>query len=135
VAIVTARGHLPALWRSAMYGWLDADDAGRVNAVAVKQLVAGVAPEQQQVLTGTFWFRTRALYDDLYAALRAADERVRGEFYVDSMARLAVERGLRVRAITVDKFMPWGTPEELMTFDYWNDVFRNGRALCSGDGR
>lgn len=129
VAVFSAKGHLPARWRPAMYGWLTADAARRVEAVAVKELVPGVDPARQEVLTGTFWFRSRALYDALYARLRASGERVRGELYVDAMARLAVADGLRVRAFAVEKFIPWGTPEELATFDYWNDVFRGARPL------
>ena len=46
----------------------------------------------------------------------------------DVMKRM-IEAGRRVRIFEVDKFMPWGTPEELKTFLYWNDVFRGGRAL------
>ena len=108
---------------------VDAGDDGRVREVAVKELVAGVDPARQECLTGTFWFRSRALYDELYAALRASGERVRGEFYVDTMARQAARRGLDVRAVRVTKFIPWGTPEELAAFDYWNAVFRDGRPL------
>lgn len=127
VAVFVARGHLPAQWRPAAYGWAACDDRGRVTDIAVKAQVPGLAPDAQGALTGTFWFRSRALYDALYRALRASGERVNNELYVDSMARLAVRRGLSVRAVTVDKWLPWGTPDELATFTYWNDVFRAGR--------
>jgi hypothetical protein len=53
---------------------------------------------------------------------------VNGEFYLDTIARRMVERGGRVRAFKVDKYVPWGTPEELKTFDYWNAVHRSARA-------
>jgi NDP-sugar pyrophosphorylase family protein len=129
VGVFVAKGHLPARWRPEAYGWASLEDDGRVREVAVKEQVAGAAPEAQGALTGTFWFRTRALYDELYAALRASGERVRGELYVDTMARQAAQRGLVVRAFAVDQWVTWGTPEELATFDYWNDVFRGGRAL------
>ena len=129
LAVFSARDHLPARWRPAMYGWLATDATKRARAVAVKEIVPNVDLAQQEALTGTFWFKSRALYDELYDALRASGERVRGEFYVDTVARQAVARGLDVRAFTVRKFIPWGTPEELATFNYWNDVFRAGRPL------
>ena len=64
-----------------------------------------------------------------YDALLAANDRVNNEFYIDTIARRMVEGGARVRALSVDKYIPWGTPEELMTFDYWNEVFRGARDL------
>jgi NDP-sugar pyrophosphorylase family protein len=127
VGVFVARGHLPALWRPAGFGWAVVTEDGRVRSVAVKQRVEGVAPEAQGVLTGAFWFRSRALYESLFAGLRASGARVGGEFYIDTMVRHAVQRGLDVRAFVVDKWLSWGTPEELQVFTYWNDVFRNGR--------
>lgn len=135
VAVFVALGHLPARWRPAAYGWAAIEDGGRVREVAVKEPVAGVDLASQGALTGTFWFRSRALYDALYEGLRASGERVRGEFYVDTMMRQAAQRGLVVRAFAVDKWVTWGTPEELATFDYWNDVFRDGRVLPCDDTR
>jgi len=62
--------------------------------------------------------------------LIAANERVNQEFYVDTIARRMVEQGRKVRAFVLDKYITWGTPEELKTFQYWNDVFRNGRPMA-----
>ena len=129
LAVWSASDYLPARWRPEMYGWLTANGERRVTALAVKELVPGVEAARQEVLTGAFWFRSRALYDEAYAALRASGERVNGELYIDAMARWAVRRGLDVRAFAVERFIPWGTPDELSTFDYWNAVFRGGRAL------
>jgi len=124
--VFTARGHLPALWRPSMYGWAAVTAEGRVAAVRVKELVPDIAANDQEVIVGTFWFRDVATYNRELKAMIAADDRVRGEYYVDTIARRMVEKGARVRAFSVDKYMPWGTPEELKTFFYWNDVFRGG---------
>ena len=127
-----ARGHLPALWGPASYGWMEVDAAGRVRRVAVKETVSGVDRAEQQVVTGTFWFRDAALFARETAAMVAADDRVNGEFYVDTIARRMVAAGARVKCFTVEKYMPWGTPDELRTFEYWNDVFRGGRPMGAG---
>jgi NDP-sugar pyrophosphorylase family protein len=124
--VFSAKGHLPALWRPQMYGWLKVSD-GTVDAVAVKKQVEGVPPAEQQVVTGTFWFRDGHLFKRELAALVADNDRINNEFYLDTIARRMVERGAKVRAFCVDKYMPWGTPEELKTFDYWNAVFHGGR--------
>ncbi|HKP56535.1 MAG TPA: hypothetical protein VJV78_07445 [Polyangiales bacterium] len=124
----TAGDHLPAIWRPQMYGWAQVSPQGFIERVAVKQPVAGVDIAQQQVITGTFWFRDAHTFLREVEALVAADDRVNGEFYLDTITRRMVERGARVRAFKVDKYVPWGTPEELKTFDYWNAVHRGSRA-------
>ncbi|WP_394821082.1 NTP transferase domain-containing protein [Pendulispora albinea] len=128
VMLFTARGHLPAIWRPHMYGWLQVED-GIVRKVAVKKAVEGVPIADQEVITGTFWFKSARIFLRETAELIAANDRVNNEFYIDTIVRRMVERGDRVRAFTVDKYIPWGTPEELETFDYWNAVHRNGRPL------
>jgi NDP-sugar pyrophosphorylase family protein len=123
---ITARGHLPAIWRPQMYGWVHAPD-GRIQNVAVKQVVADVPVAGQEVITGTFWFRSGKLLAQEIDALVASGERVNNEFYVDTIIGRMVRRGANVASFAVDKYIPWGTPEELDTFVYWNDVFRGGR--------
>ena len=126
--VFTARDHLPALWRPQMYGWIVAEN-GWARACGVKQQVDGVPPEAQEVILGTFWFATNERFQSEYRAMVAAGDTVKGEYYIDTIARRMVESGARVRAYAVDKYVPWGTPEELETFRYWNDVFRGGRSL------
>ncbi len=127
--VFSARNHLPALWRPQMYGWVHADASGAIGAVAVKKLVDGVSPDEQQVVTGTFWFRSLALFLRETADMETANDRVNGEFYIDTLAKRLLEKGLGVRAFEVQKYIPWGTPAELDTFVYWNDVFRAGAEL------
>jgi hypothetical protein len=124
----TASDHLPAIWRPQMYGWAQVSPQGLIERVAVKQPVAGSDVAQQHVITGTFWFRDGHTFLREVDALVSANDRVNGEYYLDTIARRMVERGARVRAFKVDKYVPWGTPEELQTFDYWNAVHCNTRA-------
>ncbi|HEY6877211.1 MAG TPA: NTP transferase domain-containing protein [Polyangiales bacterium] len=126
--VVSARDHLPALWRPQMYGWMQVE-GDLVKSVAVKKQVEGVPPSAQQVVTGTFWFRDGHLFKRELAALVADNDRINNEFYLDTIARRMVERGAKVRAFCVDKYVPWGTPEELQTFDYWNEVHRQKRSV------
>lgn len=124
----TARNHLPAVWRPHMYGWLHAA-GGWAKAAAVKTMIPLVPPAEQEVICGTFWFRSGALFLEQVQALADDDDRVNGEFYIDTIARRSIAEGKKVRAFTVDKYIPWGTPEELQTFHYWNDVHREGAPL------
>jgi len=129
LVVWAARRHLPAAWRPHMYGWLHARADAAIDAVAVKKQIDGLAPEAQSVVVGTFWFKDVRTFVREVDELVADDERVNGEFYIDTIARRMVEGKKSVRAFVVDKFIPWGTPEELKTFLYWNAVFRGGRRL------
>ncbi|MDI6808611.1 MAG: NTP transferase domain-containing protein [Candidatus Eisenbacteria bacterium] len=130
LVVVSAHGHLPAIWRPQMYGWFAAEQ-GRIKTVSVKKLVPGVPAGEQQVITGTFLFRDGHTFLREVDAMIAENDRINGEFYIDTIARRMVERGMRVKSFPVEKYIPWGTPEELLTFQYWNEVFRGGRPLAA----
>lgn len=117
----TARGHLPALWRPQMYGWVQVSNS-RVVKTAVKKQVEGVPPAEQEVITGTFWFRDVATFLREEEAMEKANDRVNNEFYIDTIIKRMVAQGAKVAAFTVDKYIPWGTPEELRAFDYYSEV-------------
>jgi NDP-sugar pyrophosphorylase family protein len=128
LVVLTAKGHLPALFRPQMYGWVRVQK-GMATSIAVKKQIEGVDPHDQEVVLGTFWFASKASFVREYEAMVADKDTVNGEYYIDTMARRMVEQGAKVRALTVQKYVPWGTPEELDTFHYWNDVHRGGRPL------
>ena len=131
IVLFTAKNHLPAIWRPHMYGWVHANERGDIFAIAVKKLVENVPVAEQQVVTGTFWFASGHVFMREMRAMVDANDRVNGEFYIDTIARRMVEAKRETRAFTVEKYIPWGTPEELDTFNYWNDVFRNKRKVGS----
>lgn len=123
-----ADNHLPSIWYPKQSGWIHANrETGKAHAMAVKKLVADVPIDEQFALTGTFWFKTAQLFLDNVEELVASGERVNNEWYIDTVAKRMIERGMNVKAFIMTKFMPWGTPNELKTFDYWNDVHRHGR--------
>ena len=84
----------------------------------------GVAPADQEIMTGTFWFKDAATFLSEEDAMEKDDDRVNGEFYIDTIVKRMVERGARVAAFTVEKVLSWGTPEELKTFEYYGEVSR-----------
>lgn len=49
--------------------------------------------------------------------------RVNGEFYVDSMMGVLPELGLKCVAFEVSDYICFGTPNDLLTFEYWQSFF------------
>ena len=54
-----------------------------------------------------------------------SDEKVNNEFYVDSVINIAVELGLKVIYFEIDYYLCWGTPNDLKTYNYWQNCFHN----------
>lgn len=121
-AIWTYRGEARVLVKPRWYGWVSADDQGRVQRVGVKRTVSD-APKHDDVISGTFWFQSARFMLDSIARLVANDLRVNGEFYLDSVAALLVAEGRNLKVFRTDKYIGWGTPDELDDYCRWRDYF------------
>jgi NDP-sugar pyrophosphorylase family protein len=100
------------------YGWVSSSD-GVIDEVWIKSRPSRSAG----VMIGTFTFpsarsaitQIRALIDD--------EDRVNGEFYLDSLVRRAVAADGRAVALTTRTFVSLGTPAEYETVRYWQSCF------------
>lgn len=136
--VFTFRDHACVLDRPEAWGWVDADDAGRVRRVSVKKPVSD-DPLRDHAVCGAFWFRRGA---DFIAAVRAqidADDRIHGEFYVDQAMNHALALGLRVGVFEVERYLGWGTPEDYHRYErsygYWREFVREEPLLRGGAER
>ena len=54
-----------------------------------------------------------------------ANDRINDEFYVDQVIKYLLKSSQVVRTIEVDRYLPWGTPEDYenyqQTVSYWTD--------------
>jgi len=121
VIVWGVRGHANAVRHPNMFGWIKADDDGRVQTITVKTPLE--SPETDPVVLGTFTFRRAEDFRKVVNHLIARDGRVNGEFYIDSCINDAIELGLRCHLFEVDSFLSWGTPNDLRTFEYWQSCF------------
>ena len=121
VIVWGARGHTNAIRKPHMFGWIDANDDGYINAISVKTPLA--SPATDPIVIGTFTFKKADDARRAINALIARDGRVNGEFYLDSCINDAIAMGLRCHLFEVDGFISWGTPNDLKTFEYWQSCF------------
>ncbi len=120
VIVWGARGHTNALRRPEMFGWVEADH-GRIMGISVKRPLC--SPATDPIVTGTFTFRLADDFRRCVKRLLKHDDRVGGEFYIDSCINHALALGLRCRLFEVDSYLSWGTPDDLRTFEYWQSCF------------
>jgi NDP-sugar pyrophosphorylase family protein len=124
VLVWIARGYPGAARNPKAYGWVDAYDHGEsaaIRGVSVKQPLAD--PARDPVVIGTFTFRRARDFVAAAERMIARDARVNGELYVDTCINDAVALGLRCRTFEVERYLCWGTPNDLRTFEYWQSCF------------
>ncbi len=121
VIVWGASGHVNAIRKPEMFGWIQANLAGKITRVSVKKPLGN--PSQDPIVIGTFTFKNIATYKKCYEKLLADSIMVNGEFYIDSMVNMAIDLGLKCQLFKVDHFISWGTPNDLRTYEYWQSCF------------
>lgn len=109
-------------------------DAGRgasspATGVSCKIPISDTPLEDHAVI-GAFTFKEARFFFEAFDAMVAADERINGELYVDTAADVAIRQGRRIQAFEVDRYIGWGTPQDLAIYHYWRGYFApSGRGL------
>ena len=120
VLIWGMRGHPRAAQHPEQYGWI-AESNGLVTAISTK--VPLEDPKSDPIVIGTFTFKKASDYFVAADHMYERDGRINGEFYVDECINDAIELGLKCVVFEIDHYLPWGTPDELDTFHYWQSCF------------
>ena len=120
VIVWVMRGHPGAIRNPKQYGWVDEVD-GLVRGVSVK--VALGNPATDPAIIGTFTFKRAKDFVAAAERMIAREARVNNEFYIDTAVNDAVALGLRCRILDVDHYIGWGTPDDFLTFEYWQSCF------------
>lgn len=124
-AVVWSFRHHPSSERNpAMYGWLKVNDRQEVLGVSVKQPISA-DPYNDHAIVGAFFFRKTGYFTAGLQRLYQGNTRVNNEFYVDSIVNELVEMGLKVKVFELSHYICWGTPNDLLTYEYWQRFFRN----------
>lgn len=114
------RGHPNAIKNPKMYGWIE-ERNGKILNISVKEPLSNILNDP--IITGTFTFKDKAIYEKLHKDLIDANYKVNNEYYVDSLIDIAVKKGLNCQLFEIDHYLSWGTPDELLTFQYWQSCF------------
>lgn len=119
--IWTFRHYPPVKEKARMYGWVEAN-GNQACTVSCKQGISDT-PMNDHAIVGTFYFRRADLFKLAYQSMKKANRRVNGEFYVDELMNELIESGKNVRVFEIEKYLCWGTPDDLRTYEYWRNFF------------
>jgi dTDP-glucose pyrophosphorylase len=116
--------HNPAVLQNPrMYGWVAVDRQNYVQRVSCKVPLSDT-PMNDHAVIGAFTFKRAADFLACSEAAVAANRRINGEFYMDEAMNVAIESGLKVKVFEVDRYICWGTPQDVALYDYWRDYFQ-----------
>lgn len=121
--IWTFRSNPAVLQNPKMYGWVVVEDGNIVRKISCKIPVSD-SPIKDHAIIGTFTFKKAADFVSCSKAMIKANRRVNNEFYVDEVMNVAVETGLKVVVFEVDRYICWGTPQDLEIYNYWRSYFK-----------
>lgn len=118
----TFRNNITVQNKPEQYGWVATVGGENVERVSVK-VPLSTTPMEDHAIVGTFWFREGRMFVEAAERMIKNNRRVNNEFYVDECINDAVASGLRVKVFEVDKYICWGTPDDLRRFEYWESFF------------
>jgi len=105
-----------------MYGWIKTDENDSITGVSVKKAISDT-PRKDHAVVGAFYFRKTRYFLEALSRMYKKNERVNGEFYVDSCLNELVEMNLNAKVFEIDHYIGWGTPNDYKTFSYWQSFF------------
>ena len=122
VIVWGARGYPGAVRSPQMYGWIDVEEGTRViRGVSVKKPLSN--PSNDPIVVGTFTFKKSSDFLDSVNRMKNRKAMVNGEYYVDTAINDAIRMGLKCVYFEIDRYICWGTPSDLKTFEYWQSCF------------
>lgn len=83
------------------------DEHGLVSQVREKEPISSFAS------TGTYYFRSSVQMVDLIQDAISREETVNGEYYIGPLYNVMAAQGQKIQGIEVDRFINFGTPEDL----------------------
>lgn len=128
--IWTYRHDSRVLRRPEAHGWVRTRvNSTQVELVSCKQPVSST-PMEDHAVSGCFWFRSARQMLSAIDAQVAAAHRVGREFYLDVTPNVLLRQGARVGVFEVEKYIGWGTPDDLHDYERWGRYFASrGREL------
>lgn len=127
--IWTYRNDQRVLVKPTAHGWVDVVGASNAVKRVSCKVPLSATPLSDHAISGCFWFRSAAELRELIDASVAAGDTVNNEFYLDTIPNRLVQAGRRVEVFEVEKYIGWGTPQDLEDYERWRRYFAEIRRL------
>jgi len=126
VIVWTFTNHQTSTLNPNMYAWLETDENNNVLSVSCKQYnEAKHDIRTSHVIIGTIYFKHAYIFSDGFKYNVNNDIRTNNEFYVDDIISYCIGKKLNVKVFEVENYICWGTPDDYLTFCYWERFFNH----------
>lgn len=105
-----------------IYGWVKTDSNDNASIVSCKTPLSK-NPLNDHAIIGAFYFKKAGFFFDAVKQMIAKNRRINNEFYIDEAMNEVIGYGLRVKVFEVEKYIGWGTPNDLKVYQYWENYF------------
>jgi hypothetical protein len=120
--IWTFRNHPNANRKPTQYGWV-VTEGSRAKARSCKIPISD-NPKMDPGITGAFSFKKGKYFIEGAKELIRKNLRTNGEFYVDTLMGVLIDQNLNVKIFDTIHYLCFGVPDDVKTFEYWEDYFR-----------
>ena len=98
-----------------MYGYVKTDKKDNAIEVSCKKQISKF-PWKDHTIIGAFSFKRADTFLKYTKKLLLNKHKINNEFYMDSVAEMCVNSGLKVKVNLVKKYYGWGTPKDLKDY-------------------
>ncbi len=98
-----------------MYGYVKTDKKDNIVKISCKKKISKI-PWKDHVIIGAFSFKKAEVFLKYTKKLLFNNLKINNEFYMDSVAEMCVNSGVKVKANLVKKYYGWGTPRDLKNY-------------------
>jgi len=98
-----------------MYGYVKTDKKDNIVKISCKKKISKIA-WKDHVIIGAFSFKRAEVFLKYTKKLLLTKLKINNEFYIDTVAEMCVNSGIKVKANLVKKYYGWGTPKDLKNY-------------------
>lgn len=118
-AVPSYTGFHPHLLHKKLYGGVLVDETGLMKDYKEKHSFTE-DPMGSHHSAGMYYFASGAEYKKYAEELMETDESINGEQYTSMVYYLYLRDGKQVLVPAIERFMQWGTPEDLEEYEAWS---------------
>ncbi len=118
----TFRNNVAVKKKPQAYGWVVVDKKNNILKISVKIPISD-NPINDYAIVGTFWFKKGKIFIEAAENIIRKNIRINNEFYADSVINEVIAAGYKAKVFEVEKYICWGTPDDLRKYQYWESFF------------
>lgn len=126
--VFTFRNNVTVQTKPEQYGWIKTDKNENVLEASVKVPISK-NPIRDHAIVGAFWFKKGKYFVEAAEQMILQNKRINNEFYVDESINNLLKLGFTAKALEIESYICWGTPDDLKTYNYWEEFYSKAKSI------